>query len=113
MNSLIFSAPVLQAKFSPRDVEREWQTRRIIDCCQSEPGKSYRLIDGRHWVIRPYRDAYEGDCFYIAEARKGGGAHDHIGLSGNWESWSTTLKLFYSREGADRFAREVAGRITR
>ena len=29
MNSLIFSAPVLQAKFSPRDAEREWQEATI------------------------------------------------------------------------------------
>ena len=67
--------------------------------CAKDYGGS--LIAGKQWTVKKYIDGR----YYIAEP-SGGGTADHIGLSGKWEKWTRTIKLFRSREAAEAFARE-------
>jgi len=76
---------------------------------EMSPDPAGNLISGKPWAIREYRHCSPTGVrsirFYIAEVAAG--TADHIGLSGKWEKWTTTLKLFESEDEA----REFVGRM--
>lgn len=65
--------------------------------CAKDP--TGNLIAGKQWTVKKYIDGR----FYIAVP--GSGTADHIGLSGKWEKWTKTIRLFRTREAAESFAK--------